>query len=49
MVAAWVGVLRRTGCREGDSETRPQWNTAITNSRDKLKTSYIIEIHLIAF
>ena len=48
MVAAWVGVLRRTGCREGDSETRPQWNTAITNSRDKLKTSYIIEIHLIA-
>ena len=49
MVAAWVGVLRRTGCREGDCETRPQWNTAIMNSWDKLKTSYIIEIHLIAF
>ena len=47
MVAAWVGVLR-TSCREGDSETRQQWNTAITNSWDKLKTSYIIEIHLIA-
>lgn len=47
MVAAWVGVLR-TDCREGDSETRPQWDTAITNSRDKLKTSYIIVIHLVA-
>ena len=46
MVAAWVGVLR-TSCREEDSETRLQWDTAMKNSNSN--NNLIIVIHLVAF